>query len=77
MTNNLDQKDITFAVSRTDISKIERKNNFCINVFCYKNDLVYHVHISKEKIENSMDLYSNYGLTKLFINHGFMSISKI
>ena len=38
MTNNLDQKDITLAVSKNDISKIERKNNFCINVFCYKND---------------------------------------
>ena len=77
MTNNLDQKNITFAVSKNDITKIERKHNYCINVFCYKNDLVYRVHISKEKIENSMDLYLNYGLTKLFINHEFMSISKI
>ena len=55
MTDSLDYKDIMFAVSKNDISKIEKKNNISINVFCYENKLVYLVHISKEKFENSMD----------------------
>ena len=44
---NLDYKDINVPVSKKDYSKIEKKNNVCINVFCYENDLVDPVHISK------------------------------
>ena len=45
MTNDLDYKDIQFPVSKKDYSKIEQKNNICINVFYYEIDLVYPVHI--------------------------------
>ena len=44
---NLHYKDINVPVSKKDYSKIEKKNNVCINVFCYENDLVDPVHISK------------------------------
>ena len=56
MANGLDYKDIKFPVSKKDNKKIERKNNICINAFCYENDLVYPVHISKQKFEDCMDL---------------------
>ena len=36
--------------------KIEQKNNICINVFCYENNLVYPVYVSNKKFENCMDL---------------------
>ena len=39
-----------------DFSKIEKKNNICINVFCYENNLVFPIYISDPKFENSMDL---------------------
>ena len=32
------------------------KNKICINIFCYENKLIYPVHISDQKFENSMDL---------------------
>ena len=35
MINDLDRESIKFPVSKKDISKIERQNNICINVFCY------------------------------------------
>ena len=37
-------------------ASIEQKNNICINVFCYENDLVYPVYISEQKFEDFMDL---------------------
>ena len=46
MVNNLDYKGIKFAVSKKNYCKIERKNNICINAFCYENDWVYPVHVS-------------------------------
>ena len=39
-----------------DFSKIEKKKNICINVFCYENKLAFPVYISDQKFENSMDL---------------------
>ena len=52
MANNLDYKDIKFPLSEEDYKNIEKKNNICINVFRYENDLVYPAHISKQKFEN-------------------------
>ena len=49
IANNLDFKDIKFLLSKKDYKKIEKKNNICINVFCYESDLVYPIHISKQK----------------------------
>ena len=39
-----------------DFSKIEVKNNICINVFGYENELVYPIFIYNQKFEDSMDL---------------------
>ena len=41
MVNDLDYEGIKFPVSKRDIAKIEKKNNICINVFCYENNLTY------------------------------------
>ena len=43
-------------VREKDFSKIETKNNICINVFCYENKLTFPIHNSDQKIENAMDL---------------------
>ena len=40
MVNDLDYKDIRFLVSGKDFGQIEKKNNICINVFCYANNIV-------------------------------------
>ena len=56
MVNDLDYKGIEFPVSKKDYSKMEQKNNICINVFCYENGSTYPVYVSNEKFENCMDL---------------------
>ena len=55
MANNLDHKSIRFPKAKKDYSKIQKKNNISINVFGYKNNLVYPVHTSKQKFEDFMD----------------------
>ena len=49
MVNDLDYEGIEFAFSEKGFNKIEKKNNICINVFCYENNLVYPVYVSNEK----------------------------
>ena len=39
-----------------DFSKIEVKNNICINVFGYEDQLVFLIYVSDQKFEDSMDL---------------------
>ena len=39
-----------------DFNKIEVKNNIYINVFGYENKLVFPIHVSDQKFEDSMDL---------------------
>ena len=39
-----------------DFSKIEVKNNICINVFGYENGLVFLIYVSDQKFEDSTDL---------------------
>ena len=39
-----------------DFSKIETKNNVCINMSCYEKKLTFPIHVSNQKFENSMDL---------------------
>ena len=56
MVNDLDYEGIEFPASREAFDKFEKKNNICINVFCYENNLVYSVHISNEKFKNCIDL---------------------
>ena len=36
--------------------KIEKKNNICINMFCYENQLTFPTYVSGQIFENSMDL---------------------
>ena len=52
MVNDLDYKGIEICVSKKDFGQIEKKNNICINVFCYENNLIYPVNIPDEKFEN-------------------------
>ena len=56
LAKNLDYDGIEFPVREKDFSKIETKNNICINVFCYENRLVFPIYISDLKFENTMDL---------------------
>ena len=57
---------------KKDLSKIEIKNNICINVFCYENKLVFPIYVSDQKFENLMDLllvtYENKSYY-VYINH--------
>ena len=56
MVNVLDYEGTGFPVSTKSFSKIEKKNNICINVFCYENGLVYLIHISDEKFKNGTEI---------------------
>ena len=59
MINYLDYEGIKFPVPKEDFSKIEKKNNICINVICYENKLTYPVYISNQMFENCMDFLMN------------------
>ena len=39
-----------------DFSKIEKKNNICINVFRYENKLTFPIYVSDQKFANSMNV---------------------
>ena len=39
-----------------DFSKVEVKNNICINVLGYENVLVFPIYVSRQKFEDFMDL---------------------
>ena len=52
----LDYDGIKFPVQEKDFSKIEVKNNICINVFGYEDRMVSLIYISDQKFEDSMDL---------------------
>ena len=41
---------------KEDFSKVEIRNNICINVFCYENKLTFPIYISDQKFENLIDL---------------------
>ena len=57
MVKDLDFEGIKFPVFKKNYSKIKQKNNLCINVFSYENDLVYPADVSNKKFENFMDLF--------------------
>ena len=44
------------AAREKDFSRIEKKKNICINLFCHENKLTFPIYISDQKFENSMDL---------------------
>ena len=56
LVNDPDYDGVGFPVREKDFSKIQTKNNICINVYCYENKLVFPIYISNQKFENSMDL---------------------
>ena len=56
MITDLNYEGIKFPVSKKDYCKIGKKNNICINLFCYENDLTYPVYVPNEKFKNCMDL---------------------
>ena len=45
LVNNLNYDGMGFRVREKDFNKIEKKNNICINVFCYENKLVFPIYI--------------------------------
>ena len=56
LINDRDCDGMEFTVQEKDFSKIEVKNNICINVFGYENELVFRIYVSDQKFEDSMDL---------------------
>ena len=46
----------SFLFKKKILTKIEVKNNICINMFGYENMLVFLIYISDQKFEDSMDL---------------------
>ena len=52
--NDLDYDGISCA--KKDFSKIEKRNNICINVFCCENGLPFPIYISDQKFKNSINL---------------------
>ena len=49
-------KVLIFLFLKKIIARLNKKNNICINVFCYENYLVYPAYVSNETFENCMDL---------------------
>ena len=56
IAEKLDYDGIEFPVQEKDFSKIEVKNNICINVFGYEDELVFPIYVSYQKFEDSVDL---------------------
>ena len=56
IAEKLDYDETEFPVQEKDFSKIEKKNNICINVLCHENGLIFPVYVSDQKFEDSMDL---------------------
>ena len=73
-----------------DFSKIEVKNNICINVFGYEDELVFPIYVSDQKFKDSMDLllliddnkshyvyikdFNRFTFRKIKIKNGFVNI---
>ena len=78
LVNDLDYNGVEFPVNKEEFSKIETKNNICINVFCYEKRLTFPIYNSDQKFENSMDFSliirknkSHYVYIKDFNRHVF------
>ena len=69
LANVFDYDKVELPVQEKDFSKIEKKNNICINVFCYKDKLTFPIYISNQKLENSMDLLLLIGDDKSHYGH--------
>ena len=51
LTKKLDYDAIKFPVQEKDFDKIEVKNNICINLFGYKNRLVFPISVSDKNFK--------------------------
>ena len=51
LVNSLNYDGIEFPVREKGFSKIEKKNNICINVFCYVNKLTFPIYVSDQKLD--------------------------
>ena len=56
LDNELDYDGSEFSLKDKKISKLDKKNNICINVFCYENKPNFPIYISDQKFENSMEV---------------------
>ena len=56
IVSKLNYQGIKFPVSRKDYCKVEKQNNICINVFCYKSKLTYPVYLSNQGFKYCIDL---------------------
>ena len=56
LLNNLIMTELSFLYKKKDFNKIEVKNNICINVFGYENELNFPIYISDQKFKDSKDL---------------------
>ena len=56
LVSSLNYDGVGFPVREKDFSKIEEKNNICINVLCYENRLTFPFYVSDKKFENSANL---------------------
>ena len=56
LVEKLDCDGIKFPLQEKEFSKIEVKNNICINVFGYENKLVFPIYVSDQIFEDSIDL---------------------
>ena len=52
LVNILNYDGIEFSVQEKDFSKIEKKNNIFINMFCCENKLVFPIYISDQNAMN-------------------------
>ena len=56
IAEKLDYDGIEFLLQEKDFSKIEVKNNICIDVFGYEYDLVLPIYVLDQTFDDSMDL---------------------
>ena len=56
VVKKLNYQGVNFPVSKKNYGKIEILNGINVNVFCYENKVVYPVHLSNQKFDDSMDL---------------------
>ena len=56
IAEKVDYDGIQFPLQEKDFNKIEMKNDVYINVFGYKNGLVFPIYVSDQKFEDSIDL---------------------
>ena len=78
--NGLNYDGVGFPVREKDFSKIETKNNVCINVFPYENRLTFPIYISNQKFWK-LDVFVAYNWWKqvtlcLFLFHKTKSKNK-